>query len=352
MNRIRFALPAFALLLTAPPAVAQEYIQVHASTVAVNTLSIADIDFLNSTTPKLLFAIDITNTSGRPLPAVMEVRIDAALAGDNEPYNSALVMTTRAFTLGPSLTVTNLDIGKGKIIRDSIYQKDQAAIDKIKSIALSSGTLPAGTYHFTVTVHELVGESRGSGDFSWVLTNPSSVDLLFPIDGDPASSSLPVFQWLFDGYRSRLKVFEKLPWQSSFEEAASGVPHLVAETPARSYAYPSSGVRTLEPGKTYVWYVEGLVAVSGGSDQVLKSPLRSFTVASTGQPAAVNFLDDLERTLDPKYKPIFDQLRAEEMTLSGTIRLDGTPIPLSELLRLLSKFRSHPQGVENVTVEE
>lgn len=352
MNRVRFAILVSALLLSASRTFSQEYLQVHASTVAVNTLSIADIDFLNSTTPKLLFAIDITNTSGRLLPAVMEVRIDAALAGDNDSYNGALIMTTRAFPLGPSLTITNLDIGKGKILRDSIYQKDQAAIDRIKSIALSSGTLPAGTYHFTVTVHEIASASRGTGDFSWILTNPTSVDLLYPIDGDPASSSLPVFQWLFDGYRSRLKVYEKLPWHSTLEEAASGVPHLVTETPTQSYAYPTSGVRTLEPGKTYVWYVEGLVAVSGGSDQLLKSPLRSFTVASTGQPAAQNFLDDLERTLDPKYKFIFDELRAEGMNLSGMIRLDGTPIPMSELLRLLSKFRSHPQGVENVTVEE
>jgi hypothetical protein len=352
MDRVRAVVVVFLLLFPTFRALSQGNIQVHASSVPVNTLSIADIDFLNATTPKLLFSVDITNTSGRELPVVMVVRIDALLTAENLSYDGALTMTTRAFLLGPALTVTNLDIGLGKIVRDSLYEKDQAAIDKIKSIALSSGSLPAGTYHFTVTVQELQSASRGTGDFSLVLTNPTSVDLLFPLDGDPGSSSLPVFQWLFDGYRSRLKVFEKLPWMSSLEEAASGVPHLVAETSTRSYAYPSSGVRTLEPGKTYVWLVEGLVAVSGGSDVVLRSPLRSFTVASTGQSMVQSFLDDLERTLDPKYKYIFDELRSDGMTMSGTIRIDGTPIPMSELLRLLSRFRSHPQGVENVIIEE
>jgi hypothetical protein len=94
------------------------------------------------------------------------------------------------------------------------------------------------------------------------------------------------------------------------------------------------------------------VAISGGSDLVLRSPIRSFTVASTGQAVTQSLLDDLERALDPKYKFLFDELRSDGMTMSGTIRIDGTPIPMSELLRLLSRFRSRPQGVENVTIEE
>ena len=352
MNRFSCVVLVLLLVMPATPVVSQESIQVHPTTVPVNTLSIADIDFLNATAPKLLFSVDITNTSAKVLPVVMVVRIDASLAAEHLVYDGALTMTTRAFLLGPSMTISNLDIGPGKLVRDSLYQKDQTAIDHIKSIALSSGALPAGTYHFTVTVQQLQSTIQGVGDFSVVLTNPTSVDLLFPLDGDPGCSSLPVFQWLFDGYRSRLMVFEKFPWQSTLEEAASGTPHLVAETSTLSYAYPSSGVRTLEPGKTYVWLVEGLVAVSGGSDVILRSPLRSFTVASTGQEVTQSLLDELERTLDPKYKYLFDELRSEEMTMSGTIRVDGTPIPMSELLRLLSRFRSHPQGVENVTIEE
>jgi len=57
---------------------------------------------------------------------------------------------------------------------------------------------------------------------------------------------------------------------------------LTAVSATQSYQYPSAGVRPLLPGKTYVWYVEGLAATSGGTDLVQRSALRWFSVASEG----------------------------------------------------------------------
>jgi hypothetical protein len=282
----------------------------------------------------------------------MTIRLDAFLAGGEPGYEGIVTLVTRAFILGPSLTATNLDIGGGKILRDSLYEKNSLAIKRVEQIALPSGTMPAGAYNFTVTVKEVQGTATGSGTFSIILTNPTSVDLLFPIDDDPSVTSLPLFQWQFDGYRSRLSVYEKLPGQTTLEEAASGTPHVVAELSTRSYVYPAAGVRALEAGKTYVWFVEGLVATSGGTDIVLKSPLRSFTVASTGTPSLATLLDDLERSLDPKFKPVFDQIRSEGLAQSGGIRVNTAPITITEFLRVVSRLRGNPGSVLSVTLDE
>jgi hypothetical protein len=147
-------------------------------------------------------------------------------------------------------------------------------------------------------------------------------------------------------------VFEQLPNQASLEETASGIPQLSVETSANSFAYPSSGVRSLEPGETYVWFVEGLVATSGGSDLLLRSPLRSFTVASPGMSSLSTILDDLERALDPKYKPVFDAIRADRMSPSGGLRVNGTPVTQADLLRLIQLFRTNPDAVLSLEMEE
>jgi hypothetical protein len=120
----------------------------------------------------------------------------------------------------------------------------------------------------------------------------------------------------------------------------------------RSYVYPAAGVRALEAGKTYVWFVEGLVATSGGTDIVLKSPLRSFTVASTGSPSLSTLLDELERSLDPKFKPVFDQIRSEGLSPSGGIRVNTAPITITEFLRVVSRLRGNPGSVLSVTLDE
>ena len=352
--RTGMAAAAFCAIFFFPPSTARSQGGINVSTVAspVNILSISDVDFLNATTPKLLFTITITNTTGHIVPAVMTVRANVYLAGSQTTYDGVIVLTTRAFALGPSLIVTNLDIGGAHLLKDSLYEKNSAAISDIQRTALPGRALPAGTYTFSVTVTEVGGMQSSSDEFAFTLTNPTRVDLLFPVDGDQNANLLPLFQWQFDGYRSRLLVFEQLPNQASLEETASGIPQLSVETSANSYAYPSSGVRSLEPGETYVWFVEGLVATSGGSDLLLRSPLRSFTVASPGMSSLSTILDDLERALDPKYKPVFDDIRAERMSPSGGLRVNGTPVTQADLLRLIQLFRTNPDAVLSLEMEE
>ena len=340
-------------LLLLPALLAAQEIQVTALTAPVTTLGIGDVDFINSPTPKWLFTIDI-NTGGRSIVAVLKMNLRTQLASGEE-FNPAIELVTNSFPVDGARTITNLDIGKGKAIQDSLYTKDQAAKEKFESVALPSGTMPAGLYTFDVEVEEIYPGTPPNGptaktDFTITLTNPSSIELLFPSDGDQVVSALPLFQWMFDGLRSHIAVFEKLPGQSSLEEAAAGDTLLSREVTATVFQYPGSGVRALQPGRTYVWFVEGVVATAGGVSQKVRSPLRSFKVEA-GPGASSSLLDELERALDPKYKQIFDQIRSEGLTPFGAAVLNGTAVSGPDLARLLDYIRNNPGAVLTVGIE-
>jgi hypothetical protein len=170
------------------------------------------------------------------------------------------------------------------------------------------------------------------------------------MDGDSFVNPFPLFQWQYDGPSSRISVFEKLSGQSSLEEAASGIPHLSATVQAKSFQYPSSGARILQPGKTYVWFVEGLSGTSGGTQAALKSELRSFVVAGNGGSSLSTLLDELERAL-PQYQPLFDQIRSQGLTPSGSIRLNGSAMSIGELRTLLNRLRLDPEAVTAAEVQ-
>jgi hypothetical protein len=196
-----------------------------------------------------------------------------------------------------------------------------------------------------------LGGTSTSSTFTITLTNPSSVELLLPRDGDQTVNEFPFFQWLWDGTDSEISIYEKLPGQSSLEEVVSGVPHLSRTVQTKSFQYPASGVRTLVPGKTYVWFVKGLAGVSGGTQAASRSSLRSFTVASGDRSAFWGFLEELERALGPRYKSLFDQIRAEGLSPSETMRLNGSQISTAELMELLNQFRADQDLVNSVRLE-
>lgn len=197
-------------------------LDVRATAAPVNTLSFTDVDFLNATTPRWLFTIDI-DAHGRTIIAVMTVTLKAELAL-GQTYDPAVELKTRQFRVQATRTITNLDIGRGKTIVDTSYIVDPGAKAAFKEKALPGGTMPAGIYTFNVRVDEVGGEgATGTAPQppTIVLSNPSSVELLFPFDGDRSVNQFPLFQWLFDGPRSTIAIFEKLPNQESLEEAAS-----------------------------------------------------------------------------------------------------------------------------------
>jgi hypothetical protein len=342
----------FLILFAAPFALGQN-LRVTTTTAPVDVLTIGDVDFINATTPKWLFTIDVSLIN--PVPGGLEVEMEivgAVTLASGEQFDRALFLQTTPFLVNPSRSFTNLDFRNAGL--RATYVVDQNAKKRFEETALATGTMPPGSYTFVITVRPSGSSTEVpvTDEARFILSNPSRVDLLLPLDRDDAVNQFPLFQWIFDGTRSRLKVFEKLPGQVTLEETASGVPVLETEVATTGFQYPSSGVRVLEAGKTYVWHVEGLLRTSGGNEQVIPSVLRSFTIAQgPGSASQPSILDALERALGPQYKSMFDQLRAEGFTSAGAMRLDGAALSTVEVLRLLNLFQSNPDALLSVKTE-
>lgn len=342
----------FALLMAcAAVAGHAQTIQVTTTPAPVDYLTVGDVDFIHSTTPKWLFTIDLAAVP--PVPGGVEVEMEitgSVSLSTGERYDRAIYLKSTRFLLNPTRSFTNLDF-LNPALRAS-YSVDEAAKKMFETAALPTGTMPAGTYDFSVLVTPVSSALRPVNDgFQFVLSNPSRVELLLPLEGDDAVPQFPLFQWLFDGTVARLHVYERLPGQASYEEAASGIPHHSVELTSRAYQYPTSGVRSLVPGKTYVWYVEGVTRSTGGQEQTIRSPLRSFAVASTASTSEASLLDAIERALGPSYRALFEQLRAGGYTTVDGMRVDGAPLPTVDFLRLLNQFQIDPERVLSVRVE-
>lgn len=314
----------------------------------VNQLTISDIDFRHSTTPKWLFTVNIQVGGVSSLAVTMDVNAGFSLPNRGD-YPLALTFTTDSFRVQGTRSITNLELDR--TIRLTSYNLDNAAKRTLEETALPTGQIPAGTYTFHVVVTAVDGSAPPGGTtFTIVLINPTTVELNSPIDGDMETPMFPLFQWQYDGPSSRISIYEMLPGQATLEEAASGVPHYSTVVTTNSLLYPSSRSRILEPGKTYVWFVEGQIGAAGGTAVTRKSSLRSFTVASNASQSLSALLDELARTL-PQYQTLFDDLKSQGFTMANSILLNGSAISMSDLQKLLNKLRQNPDAVTAAGLE-
>ncbi len=339
------------LLFVLFPFVSSSQIRVSVVEAPVNALTINDLDYLNSTTPKWLFTITMTSV-GR-VEAIMTIVLDVQLSG-GPTYTGAAIFKSRPFIIDGNRTVTNLELGRqGGILQSEnngyVFRDD--AKTAFQNVALPSGSMPAGSYRFRVAVTPVSGGLGDDKEFTFVLSNPSSPVLLAPTEGEAVTEELPLFEWQYDGPRASISIFEQLPGQRSLEETASGTPHATATVTTRSFRYPTAGARSLQSGKTYVWSVTGLVGAAGGTDLRLRSELRSFTVSATPTRSLQWILQDLEGALPAKYKPVFDQIRSQNLSPTGTYRLNGSPISVTDLLKVLNDLRANPEAVGIVNLE-
>jgi len=341
------------LLLSTPSLLSAQEVTVRSVTAPIDMLTVNDVDFLKATTPKWLFTIELTVTPpGSSLELIMRMQLDVALAS-GEVFPNAVSIETTPFTVTGTRTITNLDLQQPGFVASS--QTDAVARQRLEETALPSGLVPAGIYNFRVVAIPSSGGPAAQDEFVFRLKNPSTVELLAPMDRETINSSFPLFQWVYDGASVTISIFEKLEGQMTYEEAASGVPILSQEVMTPYFQYPTAGARALQPGATYVWFVEGRIRRSGGTDELIKSQLRSFTLsrdAGAGSTApTVSLLDELERALGPQYASLFDQLRKEGFAATGDIRVDGTTISSLDLLQILNRFRTRPESVLSVRVE-
>jgi hypothetical protein len=353
------SLAVFCTLLLLATRVPAQKIQMTTSAAVLDQVTISDVDFGRSTSPKWLFTIELNadppDESVKDL--VIEITGDLKFAS-GKAEQDVMILKSLPFELKGRRVFTNIDLSRLGIKGE--YTFDNTKIDRlgVKYIALSSTRLPSGIYTLNISVYQNLSGSPGPelahGKIVFVISNPSTVELLFPPDGDTGVGQYPLFQWIYDGPQSRISVYERLSEQGSLEDAASGVAQLVQEVPGTSFLYPTSGARVLQPGKSYVWFVEGLVQSAGGTVQTIRSQLRSFTVAIPGTSSTApteSILDILERALGPKYKSIFDQIRSGEYSASGQLTQDGSSITPEQLRSLVNRFQENPDIVRAVRVE-
>jgi hypothetical protein len=337
------------LLIGMSSSPAQDPIGVQSILAPVSTLTINDVDFINSTTPKWLFTVVLTPQGTVPVQVSLRIRIAVSFTDDGS-FSQAALYTSPPFELAGIRTLTNLDLREPEL--RAPVQLNQQVRQRFQDAGLPSGLLPAGSYEFVAEVTTVDGLTvLGSDDDRLVLTNPSTVELLLPSEGEAVSTPFPLFQWRGDASSWHIAVYQRLPGQAGPEETVAGVPHLTADATTQSFQYPAAGARVLETGKTYVWYVEGVEPATGGVPRTFRSPLRSFTVSTGSAGLSPSLLDELERALGPRYQGVIDQLRAEGFSPSGTMRLNGSPISTTELMNILGVLRGNPDAVTSVVIE-
>jgi hypothetical protein len=313
----------------------------------VDVLTVNDIDFLHATTPKWLFTISMR--AEETVQAVMSISVNIMLR-DGSFFQDAVLLTTDPFDIMGSRIITNVDLANDNPHVASSSVRDDAR-QRLEETALPGGRIPAGLYMFTAVVTPTDGGVGTTVTFTFEPTNPTSIELLFPTDGDDNVSTYPLFQWRYDGPRARISIYEQIPGQTTLEEVISGVPHLTETTETNSFQYPSSGVRALEPGKTYVWTVDGLAGISGGTEATLRSELRTFRLSTRNALWISGLLEEIEAAVGPSYTDVFAKIRREGLAANGSIMLNGTPIPYSDLLPLLDLFRQKSTAVTKVELE-
>jgi hypothetical protein len=347
-NREKRYLVVLLLLLLAWLSPSPAQVNVQTTLAPVSTLSINDVDFINSTTPHWLFTIVLTPTEV-PVEVRLRIRLAVAFSADGS-FGDAALYESPAFELTGPRTITNLDLRRAEL--SAPVHIDAGARRQFEETGLPSGTIPAGSYRFFVEVTTAdLATVLGSDEDELIIANPGTVDLLVPSDGEAVPTTFPLFQWRGDASSWHIAVYHRLPGQSGYEEAVSGVPHLTADVTGQSFQYPAAGARVLEPGESYVWYVEGVEPSAGGTPRSFRSPLRSFTVTTGSAGLAPSLLDELEMALGPRYRGLIDQLRSEGLSPSGTIRLNGSPVSMTELMTILGTLRGNPDAVTSVVIE-
>ena len=325
--------------------VAQCPISLTVSHTDAQRLTLADIDFEHFQSNSLLYTLGFRNDTSVTATARLDLTVRIELADGS--LNETIRATSDPFDIPPGgRTVTNLNVGATGDIRFPDFAIPSDVKSRLQDASLASGQLPAGRYTFNF---ELVNARCGSvatNPVVIVIQNPSRVELRSPADGG-MTNEFPLFEFFLDNNaRASLTVAEKNPDQSR-EDAILRQPPMLQVDLAGQNAFPYSGGRPLEEGKTYAWQVVSKIRGAGGSDTEVPSPIWLFTVSSSNQVTGTDpILNQLEEMLGQRYPAIFKQIHDGGFTLTGRFELNNTTLNRSELLDLLNRLRENTDGIE------
>lgn len=368
MHCLRNVLLTIMLALLAGNAGAQDKVNLLLQVPYYNQLFASDLDIEHVKSSGILFTARLQSTVDTPVQVRLDLAVNITLAGESQFQIASA--TTVPFNLDPGqvMVVTNVDIsGDNPRIALDRYDYNREQFDRIKNVALATGKAPAGVYEFVV---RCLGPGNtpisGTERADIVVTNPSRVELGLPLDGAAVTTLFPHFQWSSSVDTVTVSIFQKEPYQQTPEDVVSGVPFLRESIPnpssltRGSFDYPPSGrgVRPLQEGRTYYWYVEIPALATRGSG--VRSDIWSFTTGmlpdtsatslfGTGNsPANVNAAatDALKNLLSGTQ---WQGLLQEIDMLNGEATNDGRSISTEDLIRLLDGIDK--SKITNVTVQ-
>jgi hypothetical protein len=315
-------------------------------------------DFIDVTSNKL--AKDIPNFSGTIRAdgtgqIMLDVTALVQLKGHSSP-EELVFAETEPFNISLSRTLTASDLAAGSVsdikIKGNPYRENQSLRDRIKDYAKQFPTAPVGQYILQLEAYSVTptgGQGTVLGKVQKVITvrNASpdevQVDLVEPERGAVVTTTTPRFSWSSPNQDVTLYVYEKLPIYQSPEEAMNGIPCLVQEINGpQTFQYPTkeppgsqNRLRSLEPNKSYVWFVEASVTTNRQTVR-RRSEIRLFRIRLDNR--ADQDVSDMMGSFGGSAAGTFSTLQSIGWTPTGTITLDGKPVTLDDLKALVAKL--------------
>jgi hypothetical protein len=308
---------------------------------------VSDFDLDNPENNPVLFNITIRNDA---TPRKVKLQIQVA----SGQYGSLLKnpATTKIIDVSANefIIITNLNLGKDRFSFSPGPETNPEAT-QLQDAILKSGKLLADTYNFTFDLVDENGNSilkGGAVRKSISISNPSTLELSDP-EG-VINSQYPQFTWQSDMKDFTIVIYEWLPEHSSAQDVVNSTPRLEKHTGNQTFfTYPSSGVRPLEFGKTYVWLVKAKITTSGNPVYVTSS-IKTFQLSDpSSQTVNQELVDALRNMLGGSFDAIMNQLQGFKP--NDKIKLNGKTITVRELKELAEKILNGDIKVTEVTVQ-
>jgi hypothetical protein len=341
------------LWIAVGPEIHAQSLSVSVTILSLDQISINDLDFENFHGSRPFIAL--TMISPGTTKVILHLDIEALLGGESQPFLLATAVSI-PFDLTGTMRVTNVDLGSSTGIalnanESGIYE---GAGKRVNDVLQTTGKLPYGTYTFKAWLESLTPNVHTSTEFpvSVTIQNPSRVELLAPSTNTDWPNTFPVFQWSSNTDEVILGVYEKQPGMQTPQEAISGVPNLQTRLgKINTFQYPPSGpgVRQLEPGKSYYWFVQGLIRSGSNTEDVIPSEIWQINISrQSGSAASAAILSQLEDIAGPQFAALIQRLQEMGFEPTGLLRFGGVTMTWTEFLQ---RVRLGEFQITNMTID-
>ncbi len=334
------------------PALHAQSLSVQGSLIAFDQIGVTDLDFQNFHSNRPYFTLSMT-LSGvtQPLDVVLHLDVSAQLA-DGTSLNPLATAVSQPFPLPPgTTTITSTDLNTRISLDAGQSGLNEEGRKHIEDAVRTTSRLPYGTYTFRVW---LTGGNAMSQPLilDVIIQNPSRVELLAPSNGVEWPNQFPVFQWSSSTDDVIFSVYEKTAGTQSAQEAINGVPQIQTRLHrVNTFQYPASGagVRQLEQGKSYYWYVQGVSTTGSNTEAMIPSEIWLISIAGqSGGVSGNTILDQLGDISGSQFQEIIARLLEMGFQPTGLLRIGGVTMTWMEFLQ---KVRSGEYTINNMTIE-